>query len=216
MNYPLSNCPDLCKVALVGLEWDVIDLIESISALKMFGFFDIFPQDPPGLVYLGTDEAWEGVQKKEPFLKIILTFDAPYLRARLFDYYGEASLFTLIAPSAYISSRASVGAGSIIQRGVTIMPHVKLGKSCKINVNATLHHEAVIGNFCTLAPGSSILGRVTIEDEVFVGAGAIIRPRCRIGKGATIGAGAVVVKDVPPGITVVGVPAKELQTKVLV
>jgi acyl-[acyl carrier protein]--UDP-N-acetylglucosamine O-acyltransferase len=91
------------------------------------------------------------------------------------------------------------------------MPHAKIGDACKINVNATIHHEAEVGNFCTLAPGCSVLGRVIIEDEVYVGAGAVIHQRCRIGRGSTIGAGAVVVKDVPSGVTVVGVPAKNIQ-----
>lgn len=74
-------------------------------------------------------------------------------------------------------------------------------------VNATVHHEAEIGHFCTLAPGAQILGRVILEDRVYIDAGAIVRQRCRIGTGAIIGAGAVVVRDIPPGITVVGVPA---------
>jgi acetyltransferase-like isoleucine patch superfamily enzyme len=43
-----------------------------------------------------------------------------------------------------------------------------------------------------------------------VGAGAVIRQGIQIGDGAVVGAGAVVVKDVPPGVTVVGVPARVL------
>jgi len=70
-----------------------------------------------------------------------------------------------------------------------------------------VHHDAKIGNFSTLAPGSQVLGNVTIEERAYVGAGAVIRQRCRIGEGAVVGAGAVVVEDVAPGAVVVGVPA---------
>jgi sugar O-acyltransferase (sialic acid O-acetyltransferase NeuD family) len=206
--------PDIRKIALVGIEWDVIDLIESIPGLEISGFFEASPNcQMSGFCHLGNDDAWQEAQQKEPSLKIVLALDFPSIRARLFAHYGKESLFTLVSPYAYISSRAFVGIGSIIQRGVTIMPQVKVGAACKINVNATVHHEVEMGNFCTLAPGCSVLGRVTIEDEVYVGAGAIIRQRCHIGRGATIGAGAVVVQDVPPGITVVGVPAKNIHLR---
>jgi acetyltransferase-like isoleucine patch superfamily enzyme len=51
------------------------------------------------------------------------------------------------------------------------------------------------------------LGHVILGSLVSVGSGAIILPRLKIGDGAVIGAGAVVTKDVPEGVTVMGVPA---------
>lgn len=205
-----SNIQQKEKVAIIGIEWDVVDLIESFSHLEISGFFDTNPDSHFGnFAFFGSDDSWQKVKTNNPSLKAILALDNPLLRARLFEHYGKKALVTLISPHSYISSRASVGEGSIVQRGVTIMPQAILGNGCKINVNATVHHEAKIGNFCTLAPGAQILGRVVLEDEVYIGAGAIIRQRCRIGKGSVVGAGAVVVRDIPPGITVVGVPAKD-------
>ena len=49
-----------------------------------------------------------------------------------------------------------------------------------------------------------------IEDDVSIGANATILPGVRLGRGCVVGAGAVVTKDVPPGMTVIGNPAKEL------
>ena len=69
-------------------------------------------------------------------------------------------------------------------------------------------HDCVIGDYVSVSPGALINGNVTVEDDVFVGTGAIILPGRHIGRGATIGAGAVVTKDVPPGATAVGVPAR--------
>lgn len=57
-----------------------------------------------------------------------------------------------------------------------------------------------------------LLKKVIIEDNVDIGAGAIILPGVRIGKGSMIGAGSVVTKDVPPGVVVVGNPARVLHT----
>ena len=47
-----------------------------------------------------------------------------------------------------------------------------------------------------------------IEDGAFLGAGAIVLPGVTVGRDAIVGAGAVVTRDVPPGETVVGVPAR--------
>ncbi len=198
------------SVALVSIDWDVVDLVESTPEFKVFGFFDPSTEyTKEDIPYLGNDDSWARVKNKYPFLKIILAIDAPALKARLFNHYEE-SLITIVSPHAYVSKRASLNIGSIIQRGVTIMPNTCIGKACKLNVHATVHHDVKIGDFCTIAPGALVLGRVLIEEEVYVGAGAIIRQRCKIGKGAVIGAGAVVVNDVPAGITVVGIPAKPL------
>jgi maltose O-acetyltransferase len=54
---------------------------------------------------------------------------------------------------------------------------------------------------------------VTIQKKAYIGAGAILLPGVIIGENAVVGAGAVVTKDVRPGATVVGIPAKELPAK---
>lgn len=208
---PVKNSILQTHVALVSVEWDVLDLLESIPKVIVLGFFDASPHSiMEGLIHLGNDDAWKDVKEKYPNLKVVLAIDPPFIKAGLFNHYEKDAIISIISPKAYVSLRASVGIGSIIQRGVTIMPKAKIGKGCKLNINVTVHHEAVIGDFCTLAPQALVLGKVILEEQVYVGAGAIILQKCHIGKGATIGAGAVVVKDVPPGVTVVGVPAKIL------
>jgi acetyltransferase-like isoleucine patch superfamily enzyme len=52
-----------------------------------------------------------------------------------------------------------------------------------------------------------------IEDGVFVGVDTMFRAPVRIGRGSKTGAGSVVTKDVPPGATAVGVPARVLRPK---
>lgn len=196
-------------IAVVSLEWDAVDLIESTGAHQMIGFFDASPEcDTREFRYLGNDENWEQVRTEMPKLRIALAIDDPVLRERLYSHYGSAAIVNLQSPYAYVSNRASIGHGCIVQRGVTVMPYAQVGTACKLNVSCTVHHEAVIGQFSTLAPGSQILGNVTVGERVYIGAGTIIRQHCRVGDGALVGAGAVVVEDVPPGAVVVGVPAK--------
>jgi maltose O-acetyltransferase len=55
---------------------------------------------------------------------------------------------------------------------------------------------------------------VTIENECLIGTGAVILQGLTIGRGATVGAGAVVTRDVAPGSTVVGVPARPLNERI--
>ena len=53
------------------------------------------------------------------------------------------------------------------------------------------------------------IGIVELGDDVEIGANATILPGLTVGEGAMVGAGAVVTKDVPPGVTVVGNPARQ-------
>jgi acetyltransferase EpsM len=57
---------------------------------------------------------------------------------------------------------------------------------------------------------ASFGGAVVVEDYASIGVGSSIKPGVTIGKGAVVGVGAVVIKDVEPGTTVVGVPAKPI------
>lgn len=93
--------------------------------------------------------------------------------------------------------------------------NAKIGNHVHMNIYSYVAHDCVVGDFVTIGPSACCNGNVEIADGVYVGSGAIIRegqpgnPR-RIGAGAVIGMGAVVTKDVPPGVTVVGNPARPL------
>jgi sugar O-acyltransferase (sialic acid O-acetyltransferase NeuD family) len=105
--------------------------------------------------------------------------------------------------------------GSILCSSVTITSNVKIGKSFHANIYSYVAHDCVIGDFVTFAPSVKCNGNVVIDDHAYIGAGAIIkqgRPDkpLSIGRGAVIGMGAVVTRDVPPGVTVIGNPARAL------
>ncbi|HQZ13521.1 MAG TPA: serine O-acetyltransferase [Devosia sp.] len=112
----------------------------------------------------------------------------------------------------YLQSRSS----QVYQ--VDINPAARVGKGIMLD-HAT---GFVVGETATIGDNVSILQGVTLggtgkadEDRhpkigngVLIGAGAIILGNIRVGDCARVGAGSVVVKDVPPHVTVVGVPAK--------
>ncbi len=98
---------------------------------------------------------------------------------------------TIIGNHAFLDGRASLRIGD----------HVDIASEVMIyNSEHDVHREDM----------KAIEEPVIIEDYAFIGPRVIILPGVKIGKGAVVAAAAVVTKDVPPGIIVGGVPAKEI------
>jgi len=102
--------------------------------------------------------------------------------------------------------------------GIEIHPGVKIGRRFFIDHGAgvVIGETTEIGDDVLLYQGAVLGGtslkkgkrHPTLEDNVVVGAGAIVLGAITIGNGARIGSGSVVVKAVPPGATVVGIPGR--------
>jgi serine O-acetyltransferase len=100
--------------------------------------------------------------------------------------------------------------------GISIPKSVKIGPGLRIHHfgNIIVHADVEIGANCVLRQGVTIGNRVeggpvpVLEDDVELGAYAQVLGKVRVGRGARIGAMSVVLADVPPGSTAVGVPAR--------
>ena len=117
---------------------------------------------------------------------------------------------TAVHPRAVVSPSVQIGAGSVIMAGVVLNADTSIGNHAIVNTGATIDHDCRIGDYVHIAPGTNLAGGVSIGDRTLVGVGAVVTPYRTVGADVIIGAGAVVVSDIPPGITVVGVPAKPL------
>jgi serine O-acetyltransferase len=86
-----------------------------------------------------------------------------------------------------------------------------IGETAEIGDGVTLYHGVTLGGVAPSVDSDKQRNQKrhpTLEDDVIVGSGAQILGPITVGKGARVGANAVVTKDVPPGVTVVGIPAK--------
>lgn len=107
--------------------------------------------------------------------------------------------------------------------GVEIHPGARMGRRVFIDhgMGVVIGETAVIGNDVTLYHGVTLGGtswkagkrHPTLHDNVVIGAGAKILGPIVIGEGAKVGSNSVVVKDTPPGATVVGIPGRIVPAK---
>lgn len=119
-------------------------------------------------------------------------------------------LATAVSERAYVSPSATIGRGSVLMPGSILNARTVLGRGVIVNTAATVDHDGVIGDAAHVAPGSHLAGNVTVGAGGFVGVGTSVIPGRTIGAWSTVGAGAVVVRDVAPGTTVVGIPARPI------
>ena len=108
--------------------------------------------------------------------------------------------FVRFATGIEIHPAATIGDGFFIDHGIGVV----IGATTIIGRNVTLYQGVTLGG-TSLNPGKR---HPTLQDNVVVGVGAAVLGDILIGENSQVGAGSVVVKDVPPNSTVVGIPGR--------
>lgn len=113
-----------------------------------------------------------------------------------------------------------LGRGSLIENDTTVGAGARIQAGAYITAYSTLEEDVFIAP-CVVTTNDNFMGRTerrkelmkgpTIRRGARVGGGAILCPGIEVGEEAFVGAGAVVTKDVPPGVVVVGSPARVLR-----
>jgi UDP-perosamine 4-acetyltransferase len=137
------------------------------------------------------------------------------LRQRLTRYIAGLGfqLVNAVSPHAVVSPAAALCAGVAIMPGAVINSCSRLGNGTIINTSATVDHDCEIADWAHIAPGTNLAGCVKVGEGAFLGIGSRVIPKVSIGAWSVVGAGAVVIHDLPPGVTAVGVPATIADTR---
>lgn len=135
------------------------------------------------------------------------------IRKIIADEFPDLDLLTVVHPRAEVHDSARLGRGTVVFAGAVIQPDAVIGAHNIINTSATIDHDCVLGDYVQVAPGSHLSGNVRLGEGVFLGTGSATVPGVRVGSWTTVGAGSVVVKDLPPDVVAVGVPAVAIKSR---
>ena len=141
--------------------------------------------------------------------------------ARSTDAFGRLAvvLFRLSqsAPGplgTLVSVALRIFCGVELPRSVEVGPGLRLahgGRGTVVHYAARLGSGVILYHGVTIGVAQGDQPPPVIEDDVYLGAGCCVLGPVTVGRGATIGANAVVIRDVSPGVTAVGVPARALR-----
>ena len=175
------------------------------------GFLEESCAEPGRLVNGKPVRDWTDLDRMPEGARLVFAIGSPARRRLIEDAERRGCTFdTAIHPTVNRSPWVAIGEGCIVCANSILTTQVEVGAHTIINLACTIGHDVTIGRYVTLSPGVHVSGRVTIGEGAFIGTGVALVEQVSVGPGAIIGAGAVVTKDIPGGVTAVGVPARPL------
>ena len=189
---------------------EVADLVRETPGWFVDGFVTSLDRENVGKELVGRPILWVddltsyasthhaaaalGTPKRRQFIERVAAQGLPFAR--------------IVHPTSRISSTSVVADGTVVSAGCVVAASTEIGRHVIVNRAATIGHHANVGDYVTIGPGANIAGNVRIGTGSSIGIGATILDHLTIGNAVCVGAGAVVIRNVPDGVTVVGVPAR--------
>lgn len=188
------------EINKVGKEWNIVGFVDDNE--------DIQGKNINDYEVIGNIE-WLKSQE----LNVVNAIGDPKVKKKVMQrLVNSKNLYpVLIHPSVIYSDKVSFGEGSIICAGNIITVNVEIGSHVIINLDCTIGHDVVLGDYNTILPSVNVSGFVKTAECVSVGTSSAIIQGVSIGENTVVGAGAVVLKDLPSNCTAVGAPAKPIK-----
>lgn len=206
--------PDTVRRLLIlgtrTLAEEIADLATEIPEIRHVGYVENMEQSKAGGDIGGLPVHWvEEVSEMSGNHWAVCGLATTH-RGRFVEQVAATGLrfTTLVHPSSRISTRSSIGEGTILSVNTVIAAHTTLGRHVLVNRGALIGHHTEIGDYVSIQPGANIAGLCRMGTGTYIGMGAVVIDGISIGAHSVVGAGAVVTKDVPDNVLVVGVPAR--------
>jgi sugar O-acyltransferase (sialic acid O-acetyltransferase NeuD family) len=170
--------------------------------------------DQLGWPVIGPFAAALDPQVRQQFPAALVAIGNAAVRLQWLPRLGAAGylLPVVIHPTAWMSPSAQIGIGSVVFAQAAIQAQAVIGSGAILNTGCSVDHDAQLGDGVHICPGARLAGEVQVGDRSWIGIGASVTQQILIGADVTVGAGAAVVRDLPDGVTAVGVPARVLPT----
>lgn len=210
---------DLVIYGMGGFGREVHQIVEDVNqderAWNFLGFLDDDPARRGTLAHgypgLGGLEWLE----RHPRVAVVLSMGSPATRFRVAKRIrasGHQELATLVHPRAWIGNRVCLGQGTIVHAAANVTTDVTVGNHVILNKGCTIGHDVVIGDYVFVAP-HALVGCSEVGEGSYLGAGSNAVNYLPLGRWSVVGAGAVVLGELPPNVTAVGVPARIVATR---
>lgn len=133
-------------------------------------------------------------------------------KARLVEIIESkgGKFMSLIHPHVQINSTAELGEGLLVFHDVHVGSEAVIGNHVMLQSYCAIGHDAVIGDFTRVDPKVSVIGGVLVGNRVTLHTMSVLNHKVKVGDDAVVGAMSFVIRSVKPGITVFGIPAKEI------
>jgi acetyltransferase EpsM len=201
--------------ARAGSVWEIVGIVDEAAAERTRSLLDV--------AHLGDDAAYLAAVRATPrdlrpaIVLAIGTSGATgatgagarrRVVAERYDSAAAGSWATIVHPAAWVSPAAGVAPGVVILAGAVVNAGAEIGSHAIVNSAAVVEHDAVVGSFAHVGPGAIVGGAAVLGEGAYAGMGSLIRDHVSVGPEAFVAMGAVVVADVAPRQTVLGLPAR--------